>query len=231
MQDLAKIHEIFISVQGEGIFSGKRQLFVRFFGCNLNCAYCDTPQQPNEAVDCTIDDLFLKISQKAAPYDIHSISFTGGEPLMQAEFLKNILPKLKQSDYRIYIDTNGTMPKSLESIIDFVDIVAMDIKLPSSTGMHDFWKEHSEFLKIAMKKIVFVKAVITDKTTYEDFYKAVILVRKADPHIAFILQPVSPQFGVNAVDSEVLNKFKNIASEYIHKVKIIPQMHKVFGIK
>ena len=227
----AKIHEIFTSIQGEGIFSGKRQLFVRFFGCNLKCAFCDTPQQPSNITEYTSDDLFSYISQKTAPADIHSISFTGGEPLLQADFLKIILPKLKQVNYRIYLDSNGTMPKQLAGLIDFIDIVAMDIKLPSSTGLCDFWNEHKEFLRIAMKKSVFVKIVVTDKTTNEDFYRAVTLVSKNDPHIALIIQPVSPQDGIDPVDIETMNKFKNIASEHVHKVKIIPQMHKLFGVR
>lgn len=230
-QKTAKIHEIFTSIQGEGIFAGKRQVFVRFFGCNLKCSFCDTPQEPQDSKEYSAGDLFTAIYDEAGPNSIHSVSLTGGEPLLQAEFLKTILPRLKQSSYRIYLDTNGTMPRQLAEIIDYVDIVSMDIKLPSSTGIRDFWREHSEFLSAAMKRQVFVKVVVTDRTSPADFSRAVSLVAGKDPHIAFILQPVSPKQDVNAADPQALDTFKSIASERLYRVKVMPQMHRLYGIK
>jgi organic radical activating enzyme len=231
MQKTARVHEIFTSIQGEGIFSGKRQLFVRFFGCNIKCAFCDTAQDPLDLKEYSVSDLFGLIRDRASPRSIHSISLTGGEPLLQAEFLKAILPKLKQCAYRIYLDTNGIMVKELAGVIGYIDIVAMDIKLPSSTGLGGYWKEHSEFLKAAMEKPVFVKAVVTNKTTYEDFYKAVTLVRNKNSHIAFIIQPVSPLLDIAPVDVKMLEVFKNVASEHLYNVKVIPQMHKLYGVR
>lgn len=231
MKKTARIQEIFTSIQGEGVFSGKRQIFVRFFGCNLNCAFCDTVQPPEDFKEYSAEDLFFAVSGQAEPQNVHSVSLTGGEPLLETEFLKNILPKLKQSTYCLYLETNGTMPQQLESIIDYVDIVAMDIKLPSSTGLGSFWKEHAEFLKIAMRKMVFAKVVITAKTTAKDFYRAVNLIREKDPHIALVIQPVNPQLGTEPADAKILEQFKNIASEHLYKVRIIPQMHKLFGVK
>lgn len=230
-QETAGVHEIFVSIQGEGIFSGKRQIFVRFFGCNLKCVYCDTLQKPEDIRRYSKDELFSAVSAKAALESVHSVSLTGGEPLLQADFLKGFLPKLKQAGYRIYLETNGTMPQELAKIIDFVDIVAMDIKLPSSTGNMDLWKQHSEFLKIAMAKQVFVKIIVTGKTTAADLNKAVSLIAEQDPHIALVLQPVTPQSDVTAVDPLMLERFNNIASEHLRTVKVIPQMHKLYGVK
>jgi organic radical activating enzyme len=231
MEMIARIQEIFTSLQGEGIFSGKRQLFVRFFGCNLRCAFCDTPQPFADAKGYSIEELFAVIKDKATPVSVHSVSLTGGEPLVQSDFLKAILPRLKQAGYRIYLDTNGTLPERLRQVVDYIDIVAMDIKLPSSTGLTGFWKEHSEFLTIAMKKSVFVKVVITDKSIFEDFRRAVALVRGKNPHIAFVLQPVSPFGDTGSADPAVLENFKNIASEYLYNVRVVPQMHKLYGVK
>lgn len=229
--DIANIHEIFVSIQGEGIFSGKRQVFVRFFGCNLKCVYCDTAQKPNEILWYSKDELFSAVSIKAAPESVHSVSLTGGEPLLQADFLKDFLPKLKQAGYKIYLETNGTMPQELAKIIDFVDIVAMDIKLPSSTGNAGLWRQNLEFLKIAMTRQVFVKIVVTGRTTAADLNKAVSLIAEQDPHIALVLQPVTPQPDVKAINPEMLERFNSIASEHLRIVKVIPQMHKLYGVK
>ncbi len=231
MIETAKVAEIFTSIKGEGIFSGKRQLFVRFSGCNLKCSFCDTPILQQEAKEYNAAGLFEHIAQSASPQNIHSISLTGGEPLLQAEFLKQFLPELKRHTYKVYLETNGTLPGQLDKVIDYIDIIAMDIKLPSSCGMPDFWKEHSQFLDVAMKKQVFVKLIITDKTTYTDISRAIFLVKYKNPYIAFILQPVSPNPDIGAVEPKLLDMFKNIASEHLCKVKIIPQMHKLYGVK
>jgi len=231
VQPAAKIHEIFTSMQGEGIFAGKRQIFVRFFGCNLNCSFCDTRQLASDIKEHSVEDLFNEICRNSSPQGVHSVSLTGGEPLLHTDFIKLLLLKLKQGTYRVYLETNGTLPGELTKVIDFVDIVAMDIKLPSSTLCGSFWNEHSEFLKIAMKKQLFVKVIVTDKTTNADLRRAALMVSDKNPHIAFVLQPVSPADGVTVVKSEVLENFKTIASEYLYNVKIIPQMHKLYGIR
>jgi len=229
---IAKIHEIFTSIQGEGVFSGKMQLFIRFFGCNLRCAFCDTPQNSESVKDYSVDDLLSAVCVKARPESIHSVSLTGGEPLLQADFLKDFLPKLKQLGYRVYLETNGVMHAELANVIDYIDIVSMDIKLPSSTRLpDDFWKEHSKFLEISMQKQVFVKIIVTSDTTTADFSKAVFLIAQKDPHIALAIQPASPQQNTGAVSAPSLRQFENIACEHLCRVKIIPQMHKLYGVK
>ncbi|MDD5613833.1 MAG: 7-carboxy-7-deazaguanine synthase QueE, partial [Candidatus Omnitrophica bacterium] len=76
----AKISEIFYSVQGEGIYVGYPQIFIRFWGCNLkNCRYCDT--QSKYFKEYGIQD--LKIEIELIKKDCHSLSITGGEPLLQ----------------------------------------------------------------------------------------------------------------------------------------------------
>ena len=87
----AKIAEVFDSVQGEGIYLGERQLFVRFFGCNLSCDYCDT--RPDRYLEYEPHELFDEI--KLYGNNFHSICFTGGEPLLQKDFLKVVLQHYK----------------------------------------------------------------------------------------------------------------------------------------
>lgn len=124
MTRTAKVAEIFDSVQGEGPYIGYRQLFVRFCGCNLLCDYCDTEFDKGD--DYTVAQLVEKIkSFKLEP--LHSVSLTGGEPLLQYEFLKEFLPSLKQLGLKIYLETNGTMDRALDKVIEYIDIVSMDL--------------------------------------------------------------------------------------------------------
>jgi len=221
----AKIVEIFDSVQGEGIYAGVRQVFVRFFGCNLKCVFCDTPLEAfQEKTPDEVQDEILKYG------DFHSVSLTGGEPLCQADFLKVLLPDICALRHKVYLETNGTLPQELQKIIDDVDIIAMDIKLPSSTQGVSFWAEHEDFLKAALKKEVFVKMVVTAETEPGDILMARTLIRKANPCISVILQP-SWSDNCTTLSDKMLSFKREFVLYGIHDVRILPQAHKVAGIK
>ena len=79
----AKITEIFSSIQGEGPYVGIKQVFVRFFGCNTKCVWCDT--QKSSFKEYSIKEAASKIRLLSA-YS-HSVSFTGGEPLLYKDFI------------------------------------------------------------------------------------------------------------------------------------------------
>lgn len=219
-----KIAEIFGSIQGEGIYQGIRQIFIRFYGCNLSCRFCDT--RLNFYRKYSINDLLKRIDSYNGNY--HSISLTGGEPLLQVNFLKDFLSKLKKR--RIYLETNGTLPEELAKIIDKIDIISMDIKLPSSTGLKDFWDEHKRFLEIALKRKLFIKAVICNSTRLQDIRKTVELIADFDKNIPFILQPNSFEVRRKKLMQKLAN-FQKFCSNYLYFVRVIPQMHKFLGIR
>lgn len=229
----ARISEIFSSIQGEGIFLGAKQIFIRFRDCNLSCAYCDErrqgPARELTPLELISEVKFLELSQ--GPH--HSVSLTGGEPLLHSEFLKTFLKLLKKEKMKSYLETNGTLPDKMSELGDLVDIVAMDMKLPSSTGQKAYWKEHLAFLKIAVKKKVFVKAVVTPETKMGDVKKAVSLVRRVNRTIPFILQPAAPlKPNGKELDKNTLFRFVEIGSRSrLENVRVIPQVHKVLGVK
>lgn len=229
----AEIIDIFSSIQGEGIFLGAKQIFIRFRHCNMACAYCDeTLDAPFK--EYTAAELIREVAiieKEKGPH--HSVSITGGEPLLYVEFLSIFLKLLKNERFKTYLETNGTLPQELESVMDVVDIIAMDFKLPSSTGSQDLWKEHAEFLRIASKKKVFVKAVVTSETDEKDILKAAEVIRKIDEHIPFVLQPATPvRQGDKAIDKEVLMKFVDIWTRGdLDNIRVIPQIHKMLNIK
>ena len=140
-----KVEEIFTSIQGEGPYIGTKQVFVRLCGCNLNCNYCDTQTSTPNAREYTVEELANKIN---AEKNVHSVSFTGGEPLLHTEFLAKLFPKINAP---IYLETNTTLPDQLNKVIDMIDIIAADIKLPSASGICKF-EEHKNFLNICKAK-------------------------------------------------------------------------------
>jgi organic radical activating enzyme len=229
----AEIVDIFSSVQGEGIFVGAKQVFIRFKRCNMNCLFCDEDKDACPRLYAPAALMKEVESLEEAKGMHHSVSLTGGEPLMYTDFLKVLLPLLRKNSKKSYLETNGTLPEELSGVIDLVDIVAMDFKLPSSTGERAFWDEHLEFLKIALKKHVFVKIVVTPDTTIEDIEKTVLLINKAGKGIPLIIQPVTP-VGPEAkeVSSQMLLKFLDIGlKNNLDHIRVIPQVHKMLKMK
>ncbi|OGC08593.1 hypothetical protein A2230_03745 [candidate division WOR-1 bacterium RIFOXYA2_FULL_36_21] len=246
----AQLHEIFTSIQGEGIYLGERQVFVRFSGCNLSCDYCDTDQALSLTSEYKVeqtpgkhdfknfknpvskDELLNHILGLYKPnYFVHSVAITGGEPLLQVDFLKNFLPMLQEKKIRVYLETNGTLSKHLEEIINFVDIISMDIKLPSSSGSGMEIRDYKFFLETAYLKEVFVKVVVTPSTIIKEVEAAANLVAEVDNKISFVIQPATPTKKIKHQPSTSdLLAWRTVSKKHLENVKIIPQVHKALGV-
>lgn len=224
----AKISEIFTSLQGEGIYMGVMQLFVRFYGCGLSCDFCDTKLSSYRTF--TRDSLMSKILEQKKTY--HSISLTGGEPLLYADFIKDFLHEYKKFyNKTIYLETNGTLHEELSQVIDYIDIVAMDFKLPTSTKGKEYWSEHEKFLKIARSKETFIKAVVTSETSCDDITHMGKIVEKVDRNIPIVLQPVSASGDSAEPAAQDLESFRDILKVLVKRVEVIPQVHKLIGVR
>ena len=227
----AKILEIFRSIQGEGKYAGVPQVFVRFFECNMHCVWCDTPASISEGKrackELSLEDALRQVN--ALYGHVHSVSITGGEPLLQKDFLKSFCHALHRDGKKIYLDTNGTLPRALAEIIKDIDIIAMDIKLPSSTRQKVFWGEHKEFLKIAKRREVFVKAVISLNTRPSEVIKAAKLVAAIDPEILFILQPNYQDMKKGIIEQCVGHQ--KLCAKILKDVRILPQVHKFMKLR
>jgi organic radical activating enzyme len=240
----ANLIEIFTSFQGEGPRVGEEMTFVRFQNCALSCRFCDTPASfvylprfrletgPHSGVFTERDNpvASAELTELIASFYPKILSLTGGEPLQHEAFLKVWLEELA-GRYRILLETNGVLPKALRALIDRVDIISMDIKLPSVTGMRGFWEEHEEFLRIARQKEVYVKVVVAEKTDLAELRRALELVKRVDPTIPFILQPVTPAGQVHReVEERELRTLYEMSRDRLPEVRVIPQVHPRLGI-
>jgi len=245
----ASIVEIFTSIQGEGIYVGERQAFIRFAGCNLSCQYCDSPQAleipkaykvevtpgkrdfKNHDNPASLEEVLNVLEPIFKQKDLyHSLALTGGEPLLQVDFLKALLPEIKKRGLRSYLETAGVLPKYLEEIIDLVDIVSMDIKLPSATGLSDYMQDHKKCLEIAYTKEVFVKIVFTRESTIKEIADASELIALLDDNIPLVLQPVTPHGAIkHRPTPESMLAFQAVAKRKLKNVRVIPQVHKIMG--
>ena len=222
MTDKAKIKEIFTSIQGEGPFIGYKQLFIRFCGCNLDCQYCDTNWTVDNSKEYSIEEILDIINDNK---DCHSISLTGGEPLLHSGFLKEFLP---QCPIPVYLETNATLAGELGKIINYIDYVSTDIKLPSCTGRNALFNEHDDFLQTAVPKVTFAKIVFDNNITDNEIDYCCKLGAKYN--IELILQPKMNGNKLE-LEPEFLEKTLDKFIEKYKKVRLIPQVHKFVNVR
>ena len=237
------IIEIFSSIQGEGKYVGYRQVFVRFEGCNLQCQYCDTENVPGKHPFCQVETAagsreFLpiknplsletavkKITSLLQKVPHQAISFTGGEPLLHADFIAALAPYLP---VRFFLETNGTLTDQLREIIDCIDIISMDIKLPGITGK-TLWQEQRDFMELARTKDLYIKMVIAAETSDEELQQAISMIADVDASLPLILQPVTPFGGCQEASPVRMLRCQEMALNRLQDVRVIPQTHKSIG--
>ncbi|MCG2713151.1 MAG: 7-carboxy-7-deazaguanine synthase QueE [Candidatus Omnitrophica bacterium] len=223
----AKITEVFFSLQGEGPYVGTGHVFVRFAGCNIKCRYCDTQKQRYKEYD--VKALIFKVKNLLSEHKAGYLSLTGGEPLLQAEFIFDFLKKARLKKTCVYLETNGILYDNFRMVLGLMDVVSLDIKLPSAAKTKAFWAEHREFLKLCIGKKVFAKAVITVSTVNEDIRKLVRMLKEIDKTIPLIIQP-----DFNGMGQKLVNKamrFQKYALQYLTDVRVIPQVHRFLNIR
>lgn len=223
----ARISEIFESIQGEGILVGVRQLFIRFCGCNLNCYYCDTLKDSDVCVDhvngkTLKNPVSLEYVQKLIDSArVHSVSLTGGEPMLHAEFIRSL-----RRTKPFYLESNMSLPEKAK-ILRFVDFVAGDLKVRESKNAdyEDLLERTFESFKIlrnTRKRRTFCKIVLPSEFNAEELLNSAMQIK--DYVECFVLQPV---FG-----SKLENIFK-LQRKMIEfaDTRVIPQVHKFIGVR
>jgi len=230
-----RINEIFSSIQGEGKLIGRRQVFVRFSGCNLDCEYCDTPQSkdPSYGTLFSEDELKKSIKNLITP-DFHSVSLTGGEPLLHADFIKYFLEKY---DFNCLLETNGSLPGELKKIVKLIKYASLDFKLPehcSTSNWDELFKKELESLNLLIDEGIntYCKIVILPSTKVDDISQIASRISNEIPKnsdISLVIQPSDPLdqwvgqgkklFGI----SESVGKYLDVLT--------IPQVHKILKVQ
>ena len=213
MEDrMFKVNEIFLSIDGEGVRTGLPTVFIRLYGCNLNCSYCDT-RYSCENKEYTLMPL-MGILEQVLSYGVPRVTLTGGEPLIQPG-VKDLINSLVVNGIEVNIETNGAV--DLQDFWEFryssKVIFTMDYKCASS-GMEDKMKLWN--LKVLQPKDV-IKFVVSN---YNELEKMEYILKesecKARPY-------VSPVFG--AIEPKELVQY--VLDNELNNVTVQVQLHKI----
>jgi len=225
--------------------AGVPQVFLRLRGCNLACRYCDTPGAREVSGTCCVCDWGGLLEEIPNPVGvpeavawisrlwgggIHSLSLTGGEPLLQAGELAELLPPLRGKGIGVYLETNGTLHRELGRLLPYIDCVAMDVKLPSGQGGRNLIDEHRAFLRLACTRRVFLKCVIEPETGEEELAAACRALAAVAPEAPLVLQPATPPAGGEWISPRRAFKLYGIAAGYFREVRMTPQMQRLWVI-
>lgn len=240
------VHEIFDSFQGEGILVGVPQVFLRLSGCNLDCSYCDTPEARGARKEAVLVRTTGEMERLINPLSVaevsgivdslwhagmHSVSITGGEPLLQAAELEELLPFMAGQGKKVYLETNGTLHERLDGLLPWLDWIAMDVKLPSTQGVGDVMESHRLFLEHAGTTGLFMKMVVERGTAAEEVLGACRLLSPGRESVPLVLQPATPMDGGAGIDQRELTELYRAARDFFHEVRVIPQMHRLWGAR
>lgn len=120
-----KISELFYSIQGEGKLAGVPSVFVRASGCNLRCAWCDTPYASwrPEGEDLPVAEIVKRVLE----FDARHVVLTGGEPMIMPEIVA-LCGALKAGGSHLTIETAATVYKETP-----LDLASLSPKLSNST--------------------------------------------------------------------------------------------------
>lgn len=222
-----KISEIFYSLQGEGLHTGRPTIFIRFYGCPVQCSYCDSKYTWDGGyhVELTPE----QIMEKVKVVDCENICITGGDPdYVSTEDMYSLLELLKE--YTVSIEASGykspvryfcpDAPKKNDGS-PVVDLVVMDIKGPSSTAV----STHPEYISL-LRSTDQVKFLVADG---EDFDFMVRIITEHSSTCEILISPVMTS------TEEINNKrlrwlsasILKLPSEFINRVRFNYQLHKL----
>ncbi|MBQ8741496.1 MAG: anaerobic ribonucleoside-triphosphate reductase activating protein [Clostridia bacterium] len=202
-------------------------------GCNFRCPFCHNASLVTHIDNSNFyseEEILSYLKKRAGIMD--GVCITGGEPLMYKE-LPDFIAKIKALGYKVKLDTNGSYPDRLESLINSgnIDYVAMDIKnckdkylQTADCSEEDFFKVEKSVELLKQKKIDFEfrTTVVKEYHTVEDIKKISEWIKGADKYFLqnFIDSGDLIKNNLSAVSRETLDLMRCETQDMIPNVEI-----------
>lgn len=222
MKLVAEQPAIFTTIQGSGILAGMPMCFVRTFGCDYKCPWCDTPySREGKYLDICVEDIAKKVLETQCDYAV----ITGGNPLLQNVELDKLLRCLSRNKVKVMLATQGSFSvDNLYSILARIEILALSPKL------HDWrWNPLNAILYAATNyhrtiQLDIVCQNISDINTA--FIYMAFIAKEYGDHINFCLVP---EYSMGTEFIQVMREkvFLRIVLGHKPIPRITPQLHKL----
>lgn len=210
------VDDIFVSIQGESTDTGLPCVFVRLYGCNVKCSYCDQPQKPCDRKRMSVENIMIAIRKLRVPY----VCITGGEPLIQPEVYA-LIYELMAEDYKVSIETNGCVPLDESGYSHRSYKYIMDVKCPSS-GVSD--KNVYDNLRKLLSHDE-VKFVIANE---EDYSFAMRVIKRYPTEAKILFSPMFDEEGNPVITQQLIDW---MLRDRLHRARVQVQIHKILNVK
>lgn len=201
------IAEKFVSINGEGRRAGQLAVFIRFFGCNLRCSYCDTAWAWPDAIPAdspgerlTNDEIYQYIKQSG----VRNVTITGGEPLRQPGILVLLEQLAADPGLSVEIETNGSQPLGPVLALPNRPALTVDYKLPSS-GMEEKMLPQELALLDKQDVVKFVCGSRTDLLRAEQIIRQLSLTNRVGVYLSPVWGQIEPAEMVEFMRQKQLN--------------------------
>jgi len=201
-------------------------------GCNFRCPYCHNPElaDPDLYEECIPEEeIFAFLEKRKEKLD--AVSITGGEPILQPDLI-DFIQKIKAMGYFVKIDTNGSHPEVLKTLIEdkLIDYVAMDVKAPlekyqkitRSKTNPDLIKQSIKLIKNSRIPYEFRTTVVKSQLKENDLLSIAGLVKNARLYVLQKFTPtktMDPEFmDKKTYSDEEFDQFKKKIEKYIRSV-------------
>jgi 7-cyano-7-deazaguanosine (preQ0) biosynthesis protein QueE len=216
-----RVCEIFKSIQGEGRVIGTPSLFVRMYGCNLTCVWCDTKYSWEGQATAKEGIQYTKMASKEILVslsefgDINLVTITGGEPLLQP--LEEFVRALVRKGHDVLIETNGTITPSKE-LRRLVSIWSVSPK----TSNAGFFVKYGRLEWLSDVMDYYLKFVVANPRKDIEEILAFLDERGIDDS-KVILQPD----GMREDYVDALRSLMNYVIDEKIPLRVLPQMHRL----